>query len=189
MCGVRITRPLRINGSNRVIMLEPGTVIQAKRGEFHGSQDSLFLIAGATNVTLRGRDIFHHGGRDFSTKAVLQSVPLLKMWKSDYANHSLYSQAEWRAGIWIGGGGVWQCKGANNSQCGPIDKFPFGACSPTTNIVSQSFIYSFHKQPQSILMYLVEITEFYLRNETGNQRYSCGIFGRGWHLYTKCVRR
>ena len=143
VCGVRITRPLRINGSNRVIILEPGTVIQAKRGEFHGSQDSLFLIAGATNVTLRGRDIFHHGGRDFSTKTGLESVPLLKMWKSDYANHSLYSQAEWRAGIWIGGGGVWQCKGANNSQCGPIDKFPFGACSPTNNIVSHSFIHSF----------------------------------------------
>ena len=181
-------------------MLEPGTVIQAKRGEFHGSQDSLFLIAGATNITLRGRDIFHHGGRDFSTKAGLESVPLLKMWKSDYANHSLYSQAEWRAGIWIGGGGVWQCKGANNSQCGPIDKFPFGACSPTSNIVSQSFIYLFHKQPQSILIVYhcvnavfgeisVEMTEVCLRNETGNQRYSCGIFGRGWYLCTKRVRR
>ena len=77
-----ITRPLRINGSNREIILEPGCVIQAKRGEFHGSQDSLLLIAGATNITLRGRDRFPHPGRDFDAATVnLTSVPLLKMWK------------------------------------------------------------------------------------------------------------
>lgn len=126
-----ITRPLRINGSNREIILEPGCVIQAKRDEFHGSQDSLFLIAGATNVTLRGRDQLPHPGRDgFDSDCInLTSIPLLRMWKTDYANASKYKKAEWRMGIWVGEG---------TAGCGPSaprDKFPYGPCSPTSGIV------------------------------------------------------
>ena len=126
-----ITRPLRINGSNREIILEPGCVIQAKRGEFHGSQDSLFLIAGATNITLRGRDEFPHPGRDSldADSISLASIPLLRMWKTDYADASKYSKAEWRMGIWIGEG---------TASCGPTaprERFPYGPCSPTSGIV------------------------------------------------------
>ena len=126
-----ITRPLRINGSNREIILEPGCVIQAKRGEFRGPQDSLFLIAGATNITLRGRNQFPHPGRErFGTDSInLTAIPLLRMWKTDYANASKYSTAEWRMGIWIGEG---------TASCGPTaprDRFPYGPCSPTSGIV------------------------------------------------------
>ncbi len=48
-----IVRPLTL-ASNQDIMFEPGVVVMAKRGEFHGKQDSLFQGIGVHDVILRG---------------------------------------------------------------------------------------------------------------------------------------
>ncbi len=72
-----ITRPL-FAVSNQEILFEKGVVIEAKRGEFKGGNDSLFTIKEKHDVTLRG-----YGAT-------------LRMHREDYANPKLYSKAEWR---------------------------------------------------------------------------------------------
>jgi polygalacturonase len=76
-----ITRPLVLNRSNVAVVVEAGVVLHARRGFFHGLHDTLLTIEGAENVSLTGA-----GGR-------------FRMWREDYANLTLYSKAEWRAGI------------------------------------------------------------------------------------------
>jgi hypothetical protein len=63
---------------NQELVFEPGVVVQAKRGAFHGTGDCLFTATLKTNVTLTGRGA------------------ILKMWKSDYDDKTQYEHAEWR---------------------------------------------------------------------------------------------
>jgi hypothetical protein len=72
-----ITDKLQL-ASNQEIVFEKGVVVQAKRGAFKGTGDSLFSAASKTNITLTG-----HGAT-------------LKMWKQDYDDKSQYKHAEWR---------------------------------------------------------------------------------------------
>ncbi|MDO4426358.1 MAG: hypothetical protein Q4D17_11425, partial [Planctomycetia bacterium] len=58
--------------SNQEIILEEGTVILAKKGEFKGTADSLFTISLCENVTIRGEK------QDAGKSAVL------RMRKADY---------------------------------------------------------------------------------------------------------
>jgi len=74
-----IIRPITL-GSNITLLFEPGVVVQAKRGEFKGRNDSLFRADDQANITLRG-----YGAR-------------LVMWKEDYQSDR-YEKAEWRMGI------------------------------------------------------------------------------------------
>lgn len=71
-----IVRPLTL-ASNQEIVIEPGVVLVAKRGEFRGKQDSLFQGIGVHDVTLRG-----YGA-------------VLRMRKADYLGQG-YSKSEFR---------------------------------------------------------------------------------------------
>ena len=75
-----ITRPLTLKRSNVTITIESGVVLQARRGFFHGPHDTLLTVEGTSNVSLQGPGS-------------------IRMWRQDYANLTLYSKAEWRAGL------------------------------------------------------------------------------------------
>ena len=72
-----IVRPIRLE-SNQAIVFEKGVVVEAKRGEFKGRNDSLFSIKEKEDVVLRG-----HGA-------------MLRMHRADYDDPELYPKAEWR---------------------------------------------------------------------------------------------
>jgi hypothetical protein len=72
-----IVRPIFLE-SNQSLVFEDGVVVEAKRGEFKGRNDSLFTIALKENVVLRGPGA------------------TLRMHRSDYDNPELYTRAEWR---------------------------------------------------------------------------------------------
>lgn len=65
------------------IVLEPGVEIQAKRGDFHMKNQRLLLIEDCSNIT------------------ILAYGSSMSMWRQDYANLSMYSKSEWRAGLAI----------------------------------------------------------------------------------------
>jgi hypothetical protein len=64
--------------SDQEIVFEKGAVVQALRGAFKGTTDSLFTGTLKTNITLTG-----YGAT-------------LKMWKQDYDDKIQYKHAEWR---------------------------------------------------------------------------------------------
>ena len=78
-----IVRPIKLRG-NLEIILEPGVLILAKKGEFKGRGDSLFTATGASDLSLRG-----YGAT-------------LRMRKTDYQS-SAYEKAEWRMGVSLRG--------------------------------------------------------------------------------------
>lgn len=67
--------------SNQTLIFEPGVVVQAKRGAFQGTMDSLFFMDRKSNIHMIGY------GATF------------EMWKQDYADPSKYTFGEWRHGI------------------------------------------------------------------------------------------
>ena len=71
-----IVTPIQL-ASNQEIVFEDGVVVQAKKGEFKGTNDSLFTAALKENVTLRGNGA------------------TLRMNRSDYDGPD-YDKAEWR---------------------------------------------------------------------------------------------
>ena len=98
--------------SNKEIVFEPGVVVEAKRGEFLGKGDCLFVASGCKRLTLR------------STGATF------RMHKSDY-HKPPYQLAEWRHALSIrgcedvtvegltladsGGDGIYLGAGSNNA--------------------------------------------------------------------------
>ena len=78
-----IVKPLRLHG-NQEIVLEPGVMLLAKKGEFQGGGDSLLSANGCENLTIRGRGA------------------ILRMRKRDYQNEP-YTRAEWRMGLALRG--------------------------------------------------------------------------------------
>lgn len=77
-----IVTPLQLR-SNQTVIFKPGVVILAKKGKFHGLNDSLFTASGVKNLTIIG---------DGAT---------WRMHKKDYANPKKYKHAEWRMGLKI----------------------------------------------------------------------------------------
>ncbi|MEL3908079.1 MAG: right-handed parallel beta-helix repeat-containing protein [Treponemataceae bacterium] len=76
-----IVRPLKLeNVQNKKIIFEPGVVILAKKGEFHGKGDFLFSIKNCKDIHLIGY------GATF------------RMRKDDYRS-AAYVKSEWRHGI------------------------------------------------------------------------------------------
>ena len=53
-----IVRPLRLR-SNQKIILEDGVVISAKKGEFRGTNDSLFVARDVENLIIQGLQGHH----------------------------------------------------------------------------------------------------------------------------------
>ncbi|NLN17649.1 MAG: right-handed parallel beta-helix repeat-containing protein [Firmicutes bacterium] len=78
-----IVRPLRLR-SNQKIILEDGVVISAKKGEFRGTNDSLFVARDVENLIIQG-----YGAT-------------IRMHKEDYAAPP-YTKGEWRMGISLRG--------------------------------------------------------------------------------------
>ena len=78
-----IVRPLQLRSSQE-LLLEPGVLILAKKGEYRGGGDSLFTATGQSNLVIRG-----YGAS-------------LRMHKRDY-QHPPYTKAEWRMGIALHG--------------------------------------------------------------------------------------
>ncbi|NOY81307.1 MAG: right-handed parallel beta-helix repeat-containing protein [Kiritimatiellaeota bacterium] len=72
-----ITRPL-FAASNQEIVFEKGVVVEAKKGEFKGGNDSLLTVRERENVTLIG-----YGA-------------VLRMRRADYDDPKQYKKAEWR---------------------------------------------------------------------------------------------
>ena len=68
--------------SDQEIFFEPGVVVTAKKGAFHGTHDSLFKAMDASNITIGG-----YGAT-------------LRMHKPDYMSKA-YRKAEWRSGIYL----------------------------------------------------------------------------------------
>lgn len=83
--GDWISTPLAMRGkTGKVIRLESGVVVRAKRGEFRSPYVPLFLLEFCTNVTVRGVDPRTCGFR---------------MWREDYADPAKYAPGEWRHAI------------------------------------------------------------------------------------------
>jgi len=64
--------------SDQEIVFEEGVVLLAKRGEYHGGNDTVLTARAVENVILRG-----YGAT-------------VRMWREDYDNPELYTKAEWR---------------------------------------------------------------------------------------------
>jgi yclG len=78
-----IVRPLKMQGiENKKIIFEPGVVVMAKKGEFHGKLDFLLSIEACKNIHIVGY------GATFAMR------------KSDYRS-AAYVKSEWRHGIRI----------------------------------------------------------------------------------------
>ena len=108
-----IVRPLRLRGHLELV-LEPGVMLLAKKGEFRGGGDSLLAAFGVDDLTIRG-----YGA-------------ILRMRKTDY-QHPPYARAEWRMGIGLygcrrvrieglriestGGDGIMVGSGVNHRPC------------------------------------------------------------------------
>lgn len=108
-----IVRPLRLR-SQLELVLEPGVMLLAKKGEFHGGGDSLLAAFETDDLTIRG-----YGA-------------ILRMRKTDY-QHAPYARAEWRMGIGLygcrrvrieglriestGGDGIMLGSGASHRPC------------------------------------------------------------------------
>ncbi len=78
-----IVRPIRLR-SHLKLVFEPGVLILAKEGEFHGGGDSLFRAVDQSDITVTG-----YGAT-------------LRMRKKDYQSDA-YKRAEWRMGLSFSG--------------------------------------------------------------------------------------
>ena len=94
-----ITTPLWIRRSNLIVSLEPGVVILAKAGSFHGANDALLTLSQAVNVTIEGQELEGtNTAWDPSSPERSTLMPTLRMRKHDYMTEN-YTKAEWRHGI------------------------------------------------------------------------------------------
>ena len=78
-----IIMPITLRG-NLELVFEPGVLVLAKRGEYHGGGDSLFRATDCNDIVVRG-----YGAT-------------LRMWKKDYQSPE-YKRAEWRMGLSFNG--------------------------------------------------------------------------------------
>jgi hypothetical protein len=128
-----IVRPLQLRSQQEIIM-EPGVLILAKKGEFQGAGDSLFTAAGQSNLVIRG-----YGAT-------------LRMHKRDYQN-SPYTKAEWRMGIALRGCRHVLLEGLRVESTGGdgfyVDDGPSGASEDIT--LRNCTAYDNHRQGLSVV--------------------------------------
>ena len=70
--------------SNLTVVFEDGVVVRALRGAFHGPSDALLSGYHVGNISLLG-----------------EGNATLAMWRSDYANRSMYTHSEGRAALML----------------------------------------------------------------------------------------
>ena len=114
------TRPLQLNRSNVELRLGPGTVLQARRGFFHGADDMVLVVKSATNVSITG---------DGHTSAI-------RMWRIDYRNVSLYSKAEWRHGVGVYDTALFTISGVTIAETGGDGIYLNGVTNATVRNVT-----------------------------------------------------
>ena len=87
MDGPWNVRPIKMPLVGRTVVFEDGTVVQARRGDYHGIRDSLIDLSGSTNAVLTGKGA------------------TLRMWREDYIKPP-YARSEWRYALC-----VYRCRG------------------------------------------------------------------------------
>ena len=128
-----VVRPLTLR-SNLEIILEEGVVIAAKRGEYHGSSDSVFSATGADNLIIRG-----YGAT-------------IRMHKQDYMSPE-YKKAEWRMGFRLLGCSNVEIHGVTIRDTGGDAIYlgrPSGG-SPNENIVIRDIMWTATTQGISVI--------------------------------------
>lgn len=108
-----VITPVALGKSNQTIQFQPGTVVEAKKGSFLGSSDSLFTATGVSNVKMIGNGA------------------TLKMNKTDYTQ-APYQQGEWRMGIMLISVDQFQIEGFTIKDTGG-DGIYVGAWTGSTN--------------------------------------------------------
>ena len=84
-----IVRPIKLVGDQELV-LEPGVLVTAKRGEYRGKGDSLFTARDVSNLTIRGYGATVHMQKEDYIVGTLLEEPLSKRW------FGKYDKAEWR---------------------------------------------------------------------------------------------
>ncbi len=131
-----IVNPIAL-ASDQEIVFEPGVVVEAIRGGFHGKSDCLFSAKSKRNIILKGQDT------------------VFRMHKKDYQDKSQYEPAEWRSGL-----GLYSCE---NVQVSGItikstggDGIYVGSCRVPTNyckdiVVRDCVLDDNHRQGMSVI--------------------------------------
>jgi len=84
-----IVRPIKLVGDQELV-LEPGVLVTAKRGEYRGKGDSLFTARDVSNLTIRGYGATVRMQKEDYIVGTLLEEPLSKRW------FGKYDKAEWR---------------------------------------------------------------------------------------------
>lgn len=93
------TLPLFLRRDNVTLIFEPGSILQAKRGEYHERGDSLLTLEETDNINIIG-----YGAT-------------LRMWRSDY-DKAPYEHGEWRSGIVLRGCNYVKIEGLTITETG-----------------------------------------------------------------------
>ena len=92
-----IVRPVQLAGRQELV-LEPGVVIAAKRGEYRGGGDTVFSAASVDDLVIRGAGAtIRMNKEDYIGGGVLKNMG----WNRWFGQ---YDKAEWRSGLVIRGG-------------------------------------------------------------------------------------
>jgi hypothetical protein len=92
-----VVRPIQLSGKQELV-LEPGVVIAAKRGEYRGGGDTVFSATGVDDLTIRGAGAtIRMNKEDYIVGGVLKNMG----WNRWFGQ---YDKAEWRSGLVIRGG-------------------------------------------------------------------------------------
>lgn len=94
-----VVTPIQLR-SNQTVVFKPGVVILAKKGKFHGLNDSLFTARDVKNIKIIGPGA------------------TWRMHKKDYANLKKYKKSEWRMGLEIRGASDITIKGLTIEKTG-----------------------------------------------------------------------
>src|SRR5215831_11909739 len=92
-----VVRPIQLSGKQEIV-LEPGVVIAAKRGEYRGGGDTVFSATSVDDLTIRGVGAtIRMNKEDYIVGGVLKNMG----WNRWFGQ---YDKAEWRSGLVIRGG-------------------------------------------------------------------------------------
>ncbi|WP_417750217.1 hypothetical protein [Rosistilla oblonga] len=153
-----IVTPLQA-ASNQELVFEKGAVLQAKKGEFKGSTDSLLSVTGKKNVTIRGE------GATF------------RMHRDDYAKPP-YKKAEWRHTLQIKSSSNVQVLGLTMAESGGDGIYLGVATRGVTNknIVTRDVVLDKHyRQGISVITAEDLLIENTVMRDTGGTSPMAGI--------------
>ena len=111
-----VVRPIFLR-SNKTVHFAAGTLVVAKRGEFHATNASLFNVGysyhfvpnathtcPATHTTCNTPQKCCPYGAVSNVSLLGERGATFRMWRSDYSDPTKYTKGEWRHGVYICGG-------------------------------------------------------------------------------------